>query len=496
MATDAAPSDMSIYDTNLAHTDTKVHYHNVSSLDEAYKLSGFDQGAIVPHREMVLILNAALRDTEQARIKAVSEKRYKDAARLSKVQDLMRRQFRARQQAQLVRQQDHELHQMKLASDIIRSKFKRDWGRKMEQVVEECDVADSLLHQKQAKGRHMLRRRIKSLPKPKNRMSKQMIALMHAEGHMARNHQYRDAAELNRRIKKQLPVEKARFRKIYENRIERLRTNHGQKEEFDKDLLFEKNKLAKLRIRQERELATVELKRQLANHERALCHALANELNEPAGYRRTVKPVVERRKNYHKTSSVHRGTQVLASVSHARLEAPSLCAMHDFDAAAPTSTLSWGEFKRSKELGFTKERGPDDWEAAYRAAEAGEENPMLQTARYKQIDTVVEGQSGDDEDNEEKDPRYIEGHEQFVPPEKRWWEWIDEVESQQPDFTDEYIAKCREEKALSDDPIPKIGQGWRDWEEAKEAAAEAAADEAAADEDGERQPGEEGKGGD
>ena len=26
--------------------------------------------------------------------------------------------------------------------------------------------------------------------------------------------------------------------------------------------------------------------------------------------------------------------------------------------------------------------------------------------------------------------------ERFVPPEKRWWEWIDEVESQQPDFTE------------------------------------------------------------
>ena len=188
----------------------------------------------------------------------------------------------------------------------------------------------------------------------------------------------------------------------------------------------------------------------------------------------------------------------MASVSHARLEAPSLCAMHDFDGAPPTSTISWDEFERSKQLGFTKERGPDDWEAAYRAAEAGEENPMLQTDRYKLTDTVDEGKSGGDEDGEdgdETDPRYIEGHERFVPPEKRWWEWIDEVESQQPDFTEEYIAQCREEKALSGDPIPKVGQGWRDWEKEKAeaaAAAQKAADEEAAD--GEDEDGE-GKGG-
>ena len=63
--------------------------------------AGFDKGAIVPHREMVLILDQALKDTERARKEAVQKKKYKDAARYSAVQKVMRVQFRERQQAQL-----------------------------------------------------------------------------------------------------------------------------------------------------------------------------------------------------------------------------------------------------------------------------------------------------------------------------------------------------------------------------------------------------------
>jgi hypothetical protein len=343
-----------IFDTTLVHTDRNIHYHDVRDLNEAYARSGFSDGAILPHREMVIILDKALRDTERARIEAVREKRYKDSARLSSVQELMREQFRQRQEAQMHHQQDHELRQMEMATKIIKKKFRRDWDQKLSHVEMECETADQLLSQKQLKGRRMLKRRIRNLPKPKNRMSKQMVALVQSEKHMAKNHQYRDAAELNKRIQKQLPVEKARFRRVYEKRIENIRVQHGKNEEFDVDLLFEKNKLNKLSVRDEKVLAERELRLKLANHELALRHALQNELNEPAGWMRTVKPIVARRKNHHKTSSIHRGTQVLASVSHARLEAPSLCDMHDFNTDHGMSTLSWAEFEESKRLGYTQ----------------------------------------------------------------------------------------------------------------------------------------------
>jgi hypothetical protein len=305
---------------------------------------------------MVNILNQALKDTEEARKVAVHKKKYKDAARLSAVQQTMRVQFRQRQQAQLVRQQEHELKQMALAKDIIRKKFKDNWDRDMNYVQNECDIADQLLTQKQLKDRKILKRRIKSLPKPKNRMSKQMVDLKLAEEHMAQNHEYKVAAELNKRIQKQLPIEKARFHNIYEKRIQRIEQNHYKKEEFATDLQFEKNKLNKIRIRDEKAIAVIEVKRQLANHELALRHALKNELNEPAGYKRTVKPAVTRRKNFDRTSSTRRGTQVLASVSHARLEAPSLCDMHDFNSPAKVSTLDWKDFEESKRLGYTQKR--------------------------------------------------------------------------------------------------------------------------------------------
>ena len=72
-------------------------------------------------------LAQTLKETEAARRNAVNQKRYKDAARYSAVQKVMRGQFRQRQEAQLVRQQDHELKQMALAKEIIRKKFKHQW---------------------------------------------------------------------------------------------------------------------------------------------------------------------------------------------------------------------------------------------------------------------------------------------------------------------------------------------------------------------------------
>lgn len=96
------PSE-AVFDSTLVDTDRKVHYHNVKDLDHAYEKSGFDKGAIVPHREMVIILDQALKDTEEARKLAVAGKKYKDAAQISSVQKVMRIQFRQRQQNQLIR---------------------------------------------------------------------------------------------------------------------------------------------------------------------------------------------------------------------------------------------------------------------------------------------------------------------------------------------------------------------------------------------------------
>lgn len=68
---------------------------------------------------------------------------------------------------------------MSQAKQLIKAKFKNHWDEEMSEIEHECLEADRLLEQKQLKGRRTLSRRIKSLPKPKNRMSKQMISLMH-----------------------------------------------------------------------------------------------------------------------------------------------------------------------------------------------------------------------------------------------------------------------------------------------------------------------------
>ena len=66
-------------------------------------------------------------------------------------------------------------------------------------------------------------------------------------------------------------------------------------------------------------------------HSTALNHALKLEMNEPAGWKRTIRPTVEKRAHYYETTSSRRGTQVLESVTNSRLFAPKLSEMHEFE---------------------------------------------------------------------------------------------------------------------------------------------------------------------
>ena len=234
-----------------------------------------DKNAIVPHREMVIILigPCMTRSRRALRLFGTSATRTRTSQRSPEDHATAVPQ---RQEAQMHQQQDHELKQMEMATKIIKKKFREDWDKRLSGVEMECEMADQLLSQKQLKGRRMLKRRIHNLPKPKNRMSKQMVALIQAEKHMAKNHQYRDAAELNRRIQKQMPVEKARFRRVYEKRIENMRVNHAKRSSSSTLTCNLRRTKSKLSVRDEKALEE-RAAPEAGNHQLALRHALKNE---------------------------------------------------------------------------------------------------------------------------------------------------------------------------------------------------------------------------
>ena len=138
-----------------------------------------------------------------------------------------------------------------------------------------------------------LRRKISKLPRPRNRMSMATLNTIHMEKHMSNNHQYRDAKELHRRLQLQLPKEKARFEKMHKKKIERMWAKVRAKHDFEKDQLFEKNKAARIKIRDARAAAFQNMRQRILNNKQDLTHALRNEMNEPSGWRQTIRPVLQ-----------------------------------------------------------------------------------------------------------------------------------------------------------------------------------------------------------
>ena len=86
-------------------------------------------------------------------------------------------------------------------------------------------------------------------------------------------------------------------------------------------------------------------------HSTALNHALKLEMNEPSGWKRTVRPTVEKRAHFYETTSTRRGTQVLESVANARLFAPKLSEMHEFENE-PDCMIDYETYAERKSSGF------------------------------------------------------------------------------------------------------------------------------------------------
>ena len=307
-----------------------ITYEGVKDFNDAVQRHGYSAGDRIPHREMVVIRDSALKDLEASRQIACDRKQYMRAKGITEAQAAIHKQFQEKQHLQLLRQQEEEMFKMDKSASIIEEIFTSEWDRKLLSVQEDNEKRAQLLNEAHRREEQELRRKISKLPRPRNRMSMATLNTIHMEKHMSNNHQYRDAKELHRRLQLQLPKEKARFEQMHKKKMERMWIKLRAKHDFEKDQLFEKNKAARIKIRDARAAAFQNMQQRILNNKQDLTHALRNEMNEPSGWRQTIRPSVAKRKNYYKTTSTLRGSQILTSVSHARLDAPQLATRHEF----------------------------------------------------------------------------------------------------------------------------------------------------------------------
>ena len=328
-------------------------YAHMQSLAGVFKLNGYSESDIVPHRLMVTALDHCLEDWKKARAVAEKKRQYSEAEKITHRIAQAKKDFRSKQQWQVKEQQRQEVIQMDVATKIMKTSFKEYWDRKYEDTTHENAKREELLEEKQARDRRELEKKIAKLPPPVASMSKELVGYVTMEEHMRKNGQYYDAEILNKKIQKLAPLEQKNAEKTFYENIDKMRQKLDTLHEEERKTLFETSKAHLIKIRDGRIVAAKVNKQAMTMHSEALNHALALEMIQPAGWKRTIKPTVEKRKHYDQTTSAKRGTQVLASVSHARLDAPQLCSTHDFQTE-PGCMITYDEYSLSHLVGGRK----------------------------------------------------------------------------------------------------------------------------------------------
>ena len=184
-------------------------------------------------------------------------------------------------------------------------------------------------------------------------MSKELVSYVTLEAHMRKNGQYADAKNLYKKIKLLAPQEQKAAEKKHDQKILKMRQKLQEKQEEENKSFSEWSKSNLIKVRDQKIIASKINKQSIRMHSEALNHALNLEMIEPAGWKRTVKPTVEKRAHFEETTSTKRGTQVLASVSHQRLQAPALSSMHEFKNEADCM-ISYDEYETLKFEGGVK----------------------------------------------------------------------------------------------------------------------------------------------
>ncbi len=323
------------------------NYGDLKSLHAAYSANGYGRADTIPHRLMVTVLDHYLEDLKVARIAAEGKRQYRLAQELTNRFNEAKKQFREKQEWQVKDQQRQEVKQMEQAEKIMSTTFKSTWNNKHEDTLLENEERKKILEQKQERENRELEKTIRRLPPPVASMSKELVGYVALEEHMRKNGQYSDAIQLYKKIQKLAPQEQRAAEEKHAATIQKMRQKLEEQQEEEKKSFYEWSKANLIKIRDGRVIASKVNKQSIRMHSEALNHALTLEMIEPAGWKRTVKPTVAKRAHYEETTSTKRGTQVLASVSHGRLHAPTLCGMHEFKNE-PECMISFDEYETLK----------------------------------------------------------------------------------------------------------------------------------------------------
>ena len=309
----------------------RENYENVKDLHDAYQRSGYGKEDRIPHRLMVTLMDFVLEDLGRAKTEAEGRRQYKKAEEITKRVNVVRRQFREKQEWQLQDQQRIEMSQMDKAKDILADTFRNKWNNTKHEAIIENAHRKRITEEKHAREIRDLERKIRKIPPPVAAMSKELVGYVALEKHMRKNGQYQDATTLAKKIEKLAPIEQAAAVKKFRLQIDSMREKLKEKHEEERKQLFEHSKAALIKVRDDRAIASNVNKQAMKMHSNALNHALTLEMNEPAGWNRNIRPIVEKRAHYWETTSSKRGTQVLESVTNSRLYAPKLSETHEFE---------------------------------------------------------------------------------------------------------------------------------------------------------------------
>lgn len=193
-----------------------------------------------------------------------------------------------------------------------------------------------------------LNKKISKIPRPRMMYSKRAIELMKAENELIRLCQYDDAEKVRLMLNKLLPVEKKKFYKEFDDRIEKMRVDLREKQKTDAIKLGEKTKIVKWNGIRKREKEEKRERHRLNHHREDMKHMHTMESMRKPEMNINPTALWIPRPGYAMTSASRRGQQfsdlVNGKKNGQQVFAQTLVDRHTFDenSLQDTITISCG----------------------------------------------------------------------------------------------------------------------------------------------------------
>jgi len=306
------------------------------SLKEAFELFGFHDGDIVETRDLVIMHTGVQDALKRAKQDFEASKEYDAAITVRNRLEQFKQEF--------IQMKESEMNTMKAYQHVA-----------FEQAARKCkqlDATERKMSENQVTAFSNERRRsllkshdiqderleefIQNMRVPPFRHSKHLLEQVHSEKHLRKMDKFEEAQSLNKRILKLEPREKQAHDEAHERTLEQMRLGLRQRQQFELEKLREKMHSFSLSHDNACDLKKTLTDRKLSFHKESMKskHNTEGKVVEAycAVHGGKVRPVVEKRKSYKKTSAMFRGTQLLDSVQgNAIKNVASLCEIHDFN---------------------------------------------------------------------------------------------------------------------------------------------------------------------